>query len=165
MAIKENFAIFFQEENFPYVSPSSLLSLVLDHFIFFYHSLYHLLLSLDCHQLHISFGFSSDHHRLSLLDRCHPSATSTSLLCRSLFLASLAPINRSGSFFFSPGHQSSIFSIFVLCSSACILLCSLLLCITVAAVLPPSSSAVDNCRSPTGDSFFPFQLPEPPLLW
>ena len=35
MAIKENFAIFIQEENFPCVSPSSLLSLVLDHFIFF----------------------------------------------------------------------------------------------------------------------------------
>ena len=34
MAIKENFAIFIQEENFPCVSPSSLLSLVLDHFFF-----------------------------------------------------------------------------------------------------------------------------------
>ena len=36
MGIKENFAIFIQEENFPCVSPSSLLSLVLDHFIFFF---------------------------------------------------------------------------------------------------------------------------------
>ena len=101
MAIKENFAIFIQEENFPCVSPSSLLSLVLDHFVFFfYHSLYHLLLSLDCHQLHISSGFSSDHHRLP----CCSCATTAKTPSQLQHQPSISPIQQSMALIGHPQH-------------------------------------------------------------